>query len=177
MADSDEQPHGGSSPQLDAEQRPTNTSEAHSEDVRITLSTINNTMGKMAGVLATLCQRLPDSNDEFSPRRKRDHASVGESSDEKSGDTGLPYKRRRRDDALSIHPSDEDSDIRALTEHDKQPQVTDQVQQDDKFLKELADSLDVENIAGPPVQQQLADIVNKRWGKLLPTDKIKTLID
>ena len=139
-------------------------------------------MGEMAGFLATLCQRLPPASDVRSSGGKRKGASTsheGESSDDQSDDSERFSKRRRQEDEVSVHASEEDDDIKMLTEHSKTLQVNDQEgpETDDKLLKELVDSLDKNEATGPPIQQQLADIANRRWGKNLTTDKIKAHID
>ena len=48
---------------------------------------------------------------------------------------------------------------------------------DETFLKELADQLDDCESSGPDINAQLAAIVNKRWSRKLAQEKLKPLLD
>ena len=48
---------------------------------------------------------------------------------------------------------------------------------DETFLKELADQLDDCESRGPDVNAQLAAIVNKRWSRKLAQEKLKPILD
>ena len=48
---------------------------------------------------------------------------------------------------------------------------------DETFLKELADQLDDCESRGPDVNTQLAAIVNKRWSRKLAQEKLKPILD
>ena len=60
-------------------------------------------------------------------------------------------------------------------EFDAQPQVNDHGNLDENLLKELDESLDQKEAIGPPVQKQLAEITNKRWGQNLTPERVKML--
>ena len=46
-----------------------------------------------------------------------------------------------------------------------------------KILQDFANSLDEDDATGDKIQQELADIALKRWGKKLSSDKIKSFSD
>ena len=46
-----------------------------------------------------------------------------------------------------------------------------------KILQDFANSLDEDDATGDKIQQELADIALKRWGKKLYSDKIKSFSD
>jgi hypothetical protein len=60
-------------------------------------------------------------------------------------------------------------------EYDAQPKVNDHGELDENLLKELDESLDQKEAIGPPVQKQLAEIANKRWGQNLTPGRVKML--
>ena len=62
---------------------------------------------------------------------------------------------------------EEDYKTLGLTEPTKKVTDQDDDESDEILLKELAESLDDNEATGENVKMQLADIVNKRWGKKL----------
>ena len=162
-----------------------NDSQTGDPSIKEALFNINDSMGKMAGLLENLYNR-PRSEDCDRPpgskRRRRSH-----SPDSRSADEDEPRGKRRcnsaedadNEDRLSADAvSDIDSDIRLLTrESDAQPQVNDHGHGnlDENLLKELDESLDQKEAIGPPVQKQLAEITNKRWGQNLTPERVKML--
>ena len=84
------------------------------------------------------------------------------------------------DASLSIHASrnemEEDYKTLGLTKPTKKVTDTDDKESDEILLKELAESLDDNEATGENIKTQLADIVNKRWGKKLSPEKIKEFL-
>ena len=149
-------------------------------------------MGTMTHLLTKVCARLPttearreDSSPSQSPpgtshtRQQRRSDSI--STDESSENEQEPRRKsRKEDDSLSLHATDDDDDVAQLfAEPASNPSnVTDKADEagEDEFLKELVASLQEEDAKGPKVQQQLADIANKRWGNKLNSEKISGIL-
>lgn len=98
-------------------------------------------------------------------------------------ESGPPAKRnkiRRDDDSLSVCASDEDvnnllngANGRDDATHcgaDKSAEV------DEGLLKELEAALTDEAQKGPTINQQLADVVNKRWCVKLNQEKLRIIL-
>ena len=160
-----------------------NDSQTGDITIKETLLNITETMGKMAGMLQNIYHQ-PRSVDHDRPTGSKRHRH-SHSSDSRSTDEDEPRGKRRHsstydvgnEDQLSVDAaSDIDSDIRLLTkESDTQPQVNDHGDLDENLLKELDESLDQKEATGPPVQKQLAEIANKRWGQHLTPERVKML--
>ena len=100
-------------------------------------------------------------------------------------------KRRRyvsnSEDNISLYASDEledadIDDIKMLTERSKSSKATGRNERETtanerKLLQDFANSLDEDDATGNKIQQVLADIALKRWGKKLSFEKIKSLIE
>ena len=71
---------------------------------------------------------------------------------------------------------EEDYKTLGLPEPTKKVTAPDDKESDEILLKELAESLDDNEATGENVKTQLADIVNKRWGKKLSPEKIKNVL-
>ena len=83
-------------------------------------------------------------------------------------------KSRREEDCLSVNATDDEDVAQLLAEPPARataPDNTD-VAGEDELLTELVASLQEEDTKEPKVQQQLADIVIKRWGIKPQSDKI-----
>ena len=130
----------------------------------------------MAELLQTMVKQSKGKTK--SEKRKRSSSSDSESdnSTESSSEDEPTENKRSRiedDERLSIHAREnemeEDYKSLGLTEPTNDP---DDNESDEILLKELAESLDDNEATDENVKTQLADIVNKRWGKLSP-EKIK----
>ena len=71
---------------------------------------------------------------------------------------------------------DEDYETLELIEPTKKVTDPDKNESDEILLKELAESLDNNEATGENVKMHLVDIVNKRSGKKLSSEKIKNLL-
>lgn len=161
-----------------------NNSQSGDPNINETLLSINENMGKMAEMLQMIYNQ-PNNEDCDRPsgsrlrRRNSDSRSVSDDENEPQG------KRQRTnaidhvndEDRLSVNAASEiDSDVRLLIrESEEHPQVNDHGDVDGSLLKELDESLDQNEATGPPVQTQLAEIANKRWGQNLNPERIKML--
>ena len=160
-----------------------NDSQTGDPSIKEALFNLNENMGKMAGLLENLYNRPCSEDCDRPPGSKRRRRS--RSPDTRSADEDEPRGKRRcnsaedvdNEDRLSVDAvSDIDSDIRLLTrESDAQPQVNDHGELDENLLMELDESLDQKEAIGPPVQKQLAEIANKRWGQNLTPERVKML--
>ena len=96
-------------------------------------------------------------------------SSTGSSSEDER--TENKHSRIEDDERLSIpaieNQMEEDSKTLGLTKPTKKVTDPDDDESDEILLKELAESLDDNEATGENVKTQLADIVNKRWGKKL----------
>lgn len=80
--------------------------------------------------------------------------------------------------SLSLHATDDDVAQLFADPASNPATVTDNTDTagEDELLKELVTSLQEEDAKGPKVQQQLAEIANKRWGNKLNSDKINSIL-
>ena len=155
--------------------------------VNSTLENINRNMAQMADLLGQFCSRTPTGkpHNERPPGTKRDLSplrsafSDSDSDESAASDEGrIPrsHKRRKEDDQISVHADGSDlgydDDIRMLTEQDKNPSMgnereTASTSTESGMLTELANAFEDEDATTKAVNQQLADIAVKRWGKKL----------
>ena len=160
----------------------------HDLNIESTLRQLNTNMGTMTQLLTEVCARLPRGNiDASSSSRsppgagqdRRRRRSVSISSDEPSEhENESRRKSRRKEDCLSVHATDDDNVAQLLAEPPARataPNNTN-VAGEDELLTELVASLQEEDMKGPKVQQQLADIAIKRWGTKLQSDKISSIL-
>ncbi|XP_068704245.1 uncharacterized protein [Montipora foliosa] len=152
----------------------------------LSLDNMNNNMGKMASLLAKLCEK-PAPDERPQGLKRQSTSAVSDNSDSEPEETSYKSGKRRRylspsDDNISLHASDdldEADDIQMLTECSK---ATGQKEREipakeTQFLQDFANSLDQDDATGDKIQQELADIALKRWGKKLSSDKIKNFSD
>ena len=138
----------------------------------LSLDNINSNMGKMASLSAKLCEK-PGPDERPLGLKRPSTSAVSDNSQKRRRHTGLS------DDNISLHASDdlEDADdIKMLTECSN---ATGQKERETpaketKVLQDFANSLDDDDATGDQIQQELADIALKRWGKKLSSDKIKS---
>ena len=136
--------------------------------------------------LGKICEHLPLSDSERRrPTGKRSrHKSCSEnssSSEEDDPDQEPSAKRaylqtETEKDAISVAASDED--IRKLLQ-DPLGQTSDSVantENEDELLKQFEADLKDDDESGPSINQQLANIANKRWGVKLGQDKITAIL-
>ena len=158
----------------------------NSRDLALSLDNINNNMGKMASLLAKLCEK--PAPDECPQGLKRQSTSaISDNSDSESQEIYHKSSKRRRrtsvsDDNISLHAGDDlddADDIKMLTECSKATGQKERENSDKetKILQDFANSLDEDDATGDKIQQELADIALKRWGKKLSSDKIKSFSD
>ena len=160
------------------------------QNIESALRQLNTNMGTMTHLLTKVCARLPttearreDSSSSQSPpgtshtRQQRRSDSI--STDESSENEHEPRRKsRKEDDSLSLHATDDDVAQLFADPASNPSNVTDKADEagEDEFLKELVASLQEEDAKGPKVQQQLADIANKRWGNKLNSEKISSIL-
>ena len=161
-------------------------SNLNNRDLALSLDNINSNMGKMASLLAKLCEK-PAPKERPPGLKRQSTSAVSDNSDSESDETCHKSGKRRRhsspsDDNISLHASDDlddADDIKMLTEcskatGQKERETPDKEKQ---LLQDCANSLDEDDATGDKIQQELADIALKRWGKKLPSDKIKSFSD
>ena len=148
-----------------------------------TLRHLNENIGTMAELLQSMVKQSKGKTKSKKRKRSSSSHSESDSSTESSPeDEPTDNKRSRIDDGerLSIHASEnemeEDYKTLGLTEPTKVVTDPDDKESDEILLKELAESLDDNEATGDNVKTQLADIVNKRWGKKLSAEKIKNFL-
>ena len=174
----------GTSNSSSSRENPVNVSS--NKDLALSLDNINENMGKMASLLAKLCEQ-PDTGERPPGSKRKSTSEFTDASDSESEENSRTLGKRRRcdshtDDNISIHASDElddADDIQMLTERSK---ATGQKERETpaketKLLQDFANSFDEDDATGAKVQQELADIAIKRWDKKLSSDKIKSLAD
>ena len=155
-------------------------------DLALSLDNINNNMGKMASLLAKLCEKPAPDERPQGLKRQSTSAVLDNSDSEPEENSHKPGKRQRHsslsDDNISLHASDDlddAHDIKMLTECSK---ATGQKEREipakeTQLLQDFANSLDEDDAAGDKIQQEVADIALKRCGKKLSSDKIKSFSD
>ena len=171
-------------------QTPNNTTESPPGDEenppgepRLTESAMLQQMYEFLGKIA---EHLPigDSSGEKqrakAPRRRHISEHSTSDSDEVLSSSEPPVKRTRAADGDSISVTASDEDIRQLLDDppgqtSEQNNANDQ-NGEDELLKELEAALNDEKEMGASVNQQLADIVNKRWGVKLNQDKLAAIL-
>ena len=95
-------------------------------------------------------------------------------------DLGGHSSRQNDDDRVSLYASgdeqdDLNTDLQQLTGQTRQnSEVNDHA--DSAILQDLANQLEEDEPTGPSINQSLADIAKKRWGKQLGPDKVKALL-
>ena len=148
----------------------------------LSLDNINNNMGGMASLLAKFCEK-PALDERPQGLKRQSTSAVSDNSDSEPEENSHKSGKRRRylslsDDYISLHASDEldeADDIQMLTECSK---VTSQKEREipskeTQLPQDFANNLDEDVATGDKIQQELADIALKRWGKKLSSDKIK----
>lgn len=150
----------------------------------LSLDNINNNMGEMASLLAKFCEK-PAPDERPQGLKRQSTSAVSDNSDSEPEENSHDHKsgKRRRylslsDDNISLHASDEldeADDIQMLTECSK---ATSQKEREipakeTQLPQDFANNLDEDVATGDKIQQELADIALKRWGKKLSSDKIK----
>ena len=158
----------------------------NNRDLALSLDNINNNMGKMASLLAKLCEK--PAPDECPQGLKRQSTStISDNSDSESQETYHKSSKRRRrtsvsDDNISLHAGDDlddADDTKMLTECSKATGQKERENPDKetKILQDFANSLEEDDATADKIQQELTDIALKRWGKKLYSDKIKSFSD
>lgn len=151
--------------------------------VEKSLDDLNLNMGKLTSYLGTICQHLPTGDNSCKTRerppglsssRKRQRSESFSSVEE-----GVqPSKSRRDEDSLSLAASDED--IEALMEEASgKPDAGKEgskLEPEDDMLKELTSPFQDEDKTGPAINEQLAEVATKRWGKKLAQEKVTALL-
>lgn len=148
------------------------------------LVNMDTNMVKMATVLQKIYERQC-SMDSISGNNSNSStlppASSSQLSSHNMRDSSGQSSRQNDDDRISIfasgdeqgHQDDLDADVDQLT--GQNTVVNDQL--DTELLQDLANELEEDEPTGPSINQSLADIANKRWGKQLGPDKVKTLLN
>lgn len=154
-------------------------------NVNDTLQTMNANMSNMTSLIEKLVERQSKLDDERSTSKnttKRWTQNVMSDSDTESEEYESPIRKRARivpenDDTVSLYAHD-DLDVDANT-LEKISKVTDQeTRKSADFFKSLVENFDEEDEAtGDNVNEDLAHIAKKRWGKKLTSDKIKGLVE
>ncbi|XP_028408729.1 uncharacterized protein LOC114531295, partial [Dendronephthya gigantea] len=158
-----------------------------SRDIGEALETIGENMGQMATMLQQIYEERRSSKSPTGRKRARSQSPPANSSTKSKsalGSTGSTTRqthegssRQIDDDRVSIYASgseqdDLEEDLLLLTGQNKS--VNDQPDSD--LLRDLANALEEDEPTGESVNQPLADIANKRWGKQLGSDKVKALL-
>ncbi|KAK2549263.1 hypothetical protein P5673_030236 [Acropora cervicornis] len=87
--------------------------------------------------------------------------------------------RRTDDNALRVHASNSDDEVNDPLNGSNPPglnNVSDQADNEDVLLKELEAALHDADKKALKIQQQLADIAVKRWGKKLNAEKVSCIL-
>ena len=151
------------------------------KDLALSLDNINENMGKMASLLAKLCDQ-PNTGVHPPGSKRKSTSDVSDISDSEYDDNTRKSGKRRRCDGHSddaSHDLDDADGIQMLTERSKATgqKAWETPAKETKLLKDFANSFDEDDATGEKIQQELADIAVKRWNKKLSTDKIKSLVD
>ena len=147
-----------------------------------TMASLSQNMGHMADMMGKMYERLNENENVLSqrppgPREKRPRQRsdpTDSESDPEEVDRPHGKSRRTDDDALGVHASNSDDEVNDLLNGSNLPgsnQVSNKVDNEDALLKELEAALHNADKKGPKIQQQLANIALKRWGKKLTAEK------
>ena len=152
---------------------------------------LNAHMDRMSTLLGQLCQSIPtgecsrkaqeagshDPTGTNEPERKRQRGSESFSSDEEAD--GPCTKFSKDSDAISVTASEDEiqnllDGVSGGSSHknDNNEGAADH----DEILKELTATFRDEDKKGPPINKQLAEMANKRWGKKLEQEKMSSLL-
>ena len=104
------------------------------------------------------------------PREKRQRRRSPSDSESDPEEEDRPRGKSRRTDgnALSVHESNSDDEVNNMLNGSNLPgssQVSDKADNEDALFNELEAVLHDADKKGPKIQQQLANIALKRWGK------------
>ena len=152
---------------------------------------LNAHMDRMSTFLGQLCQSIPtgecsrearetashDPTGTNEPGRKRQHGSESFSSDEEAD--GPCMKSSKDSDAISVTASEEEvqnllDGVGGGSSH--KTDNNEGAEDHDEILKELTATFGDEDKKGPPINKQLAEMANKRWGKKLEQEKMSSLL-
>lgn len=111
------------------------------------------------------------------PKRKRQRGSESVSSDEEAD--GPCMKFSKDSDAISVTASEEE--VQNLLDgvsggSSNKNDNNEDAEDHDEILKELTATFRDEDKKGPPINKQLAEMANKRWGKKLEQEKMSSLL-
>ena len=158
----------------------------NNRDLALSLDNINSNMGKMTSLLAKLCEK-PATKERPPGLKRQSTSAVSDNLDSESDENFHKSGKRRRqsspsDDNISLHASDDlddADDIKMLTKCSKATgqKGRETPAKETQLLQDCANSLDEDDATGDKIQQELADIALKRWGKKLSSDKIKIFSD
>ncbi|KAK2553065.1 hypothetical protein P5673_025792 [Acropora cervicornis] len=151
----------------------------HTLNIESTLWQLNTNMGTMTQLLTEVCAPLSTGNiDACSSSRSPPGAGKERRRWHSEHENEPRRKSRREEDCLSVHATDDDDVAQLLAEPLARTTAPDNtnVAGEDELLTELVASLQEEDMKGPKVQQQLADIAIKRWGIKLQSDKIRSIL-
>ena len=158
------------------------------EAVEPILQKLQENMSSMTQFLSKICDNLPIGKNVEGKRRQQGRKRSGRrhnytSSEEEYLSSEPPAKRtdlNKDGDSISVTASDDD--VRQLLNDPSGQKNSDTVannkqgESEDELLKELDAALKDEVKPAAKINQQLADIVNKRWGNKLAQDKIASIL-
>ncbi|XP_068670535.1 uncharacterized protein [Montipora foliosa] len=158
----------------------------HKTSLEETLASLSQNMGHMADMMGKMYDRLNENDDVLSQRppgsrekRQRRRPPTDSESDPKEEDRPHGKSRRTDDDALSVHASNSDDEVNDLLNGSNPPgsnNVGDKADNEAALLKELEAALHDADKKGLKIQQQLADIAVKRWGKKMNAEKVSSIL-
>lgn len=152
---------GPSGVQPEPNRQPASTNNSQTDTLSETLADMNSSMSAMT----TLLQRI------FA-RQDRRHEDM---SDDEEDDEPVS-KRQRDDDELSTTASDEDI-ARLINPAVPESQAEKPDAGPEDFIKSLEAEFSESVPVGPKVNDSLANIAKKRWGIILPNEKLKPLLE
>ena len=171
----------GTSDSFSSREDPSNL---NNRELALSLDNINSNMGKMASLLAKLCEK-PAPKERPPGLKRQSTSAVSDNSDSESDEdfhkSGKPRRQSSpSDDNISLHASDDlddADDIKMLTECSKATgqKGRETPAKETQLLQDCANSLDEDDATGDKIQQEF--IALKRWGKKLSSDKIKSFSD
>ena len=142
----------------------------NNRDLALSLDNINSNMGKMASLLAKLCEK-PAPKERPPGLKRQSTSAVSENSDSESDENFHKSGKRRcqsspSDDNISLHASDDlddADDIKMITKCSKATgqKGRETPAKETQLLQDCANSLDEDDDTGDKIQQELADIALK----------------